>query len=93
MNCPTDSQIDKKSEELTDKISSVNESTTKSKKICLDSESEDDNISILSGTLTISDSENENNFVVVPMPACFSLELPNTSGTETWIFYLIIPFN
>lgn len=94
LNSLTDSQLDKinkNSEEFTDKIA-VNESTSKLKKISLDSESEDDNISVLSGTVTLSDSENENNFVFIPMPSCISSELPSTSGTKNLIFLSFTTF-
>jgi hypothetical protein len=42
-----------------------------------ESDSDDENISVISGTISMSsDSDEEENFVVVPMPACFMCDVP-----------------
>ncbi|PSN33627.1 hypothetical protein C0J52_20100 [Blattella germanica] len=42
-----------------------------------ESESDDENLSVISGTISLtSDSEEDGNFVVVPMPACFVCDVP-----------------
>ena len=42
-----------------------------------ESDSDDENLSVISGTISLSsDSEEDENFVVVPMPACFTCDVP-----------------
>jgi hypothetical protein len=42
-----------------------------------ESDSDDENLSVISGTVTLtSDSEEDDNFVVVPMPPCFMCDVP-----------------
>jgi hypothetical protein len=50
---------------------------TKQRSAEYESDSDDENISVISGTISItSDSEEDENFVVVPMPPCFMCDVP-----------------
>jgi hypothetical protein len=52
-----------------------------------ESDSDDENLSVISGTISItSDSEEDENFVVVPMPPCFMCDMPVDNSSK--FFYL-----
>jgi hypothetical protein len=48
-----------------------------------ESDSDDENLSVISGTISItSDSEEDVNFVVVPMPPCFMCDVPLDNSSK-----------
>jgi hypothetical protein len=50
------------------------------------SDSDDENLSVISGTISItSDSEEDENFVVVPMPPCFMCDVPLDNSSKFYI--------
>jgi hypothetical protein len=51
-----------------------------------ESDSDDENVSVISGTISItSDSEEDETFVVVPMPPCFMCDVPLEESGKFYI--------
>lgn len=62
-----------------DKRTSVGSEKTESRQrnAEYESDSDDENLSVISGTISVtSDSEEDENFVLVPMPLCFMCDCP-----------------
>jgi hypothetical protein len=59
-----------------------------------ESDSDDENISVISGTISLSsDSEEDENFVVVPMPPCFMCDVPLEELGTFYIYIYIYVFS
>lgn len=59
---------------------------TKERSAEYESDSDDENLSIISGTISItSDSEEDENFVLVPVPPCFICDVPLEESGKFYI--------
>jgi hypothetical protein len=51
-----------------------------------ESDSDDENLSVISGTISItSDSEEDENFVLVPVPPCFMCDVPPEESGKFYV--------